>query len=607
MAKAFFRWQALFGACLLLAGNSVAHAEVFADSNLDWSPDGTQGENNWTYGYYNLTLDEEENDGVYQTTDFIEFLNDDSGFVDFDGENHWNGNSWRLYRDTDPNTGPWTSITAAGGHPNGTNSAEAFSVDDPRRDEHWTIRRWESNLTGDYTVSTSLFASNTNCGNGTTLAVYHNGTEISSISTNSPDAIETGVGVTLAAGDLLDLALTPVGLDGGRADGCDGSTYHMIVSDDAPPPPPPPTPESLADSVAEFSGEQGLDNWFYGYYDQREDVEERDGIYQVDDFIEFLNDGSDIVSDDPEFEAWKDSPNHWNGNQWDILANAAPVSHGPWTQINATSAHPAANAQGDTEVHWAVRRWESEVTGTVTVSGNVNNTSANGDGTVGRILLDGEEIWSEVTNGENVDFEFEVNVAAGQFLDFVVDSDGSEVFDLDDPFTIDSINDGSDNTIFQVMIFGNEVDTLPGDFNGDGEITAADIDQLSAEVLAGTNGAAFDLTGDGVVDNADRLNWIVEIANTWIGDSNLDGEFNTGDFVGVFTAGEFEDGIEGNSTWATGDWNGDGEFSTGDFVVAFTDGGFELGPRVAAESVPEPSALALVCLGLISMLRIRRK
>lgn len=609
MKTTFVRWQALICACLLiLSGSSVSFAETIADSGEDWSFDGTQGENNWSYGYYNLTLDEEESDGIYQPTDFIEFLNDASDFVDFDGANHWNGNSWRLYRDTDPNTGPWTSITQTGGHPNGTNSAEAFSVDEPRRDEHWTIRRWESTHAGEWTVSTSLAASNTNCGNGTTLSVFHNGTEVSSLSTNSGDPIETGIGVNLAVGDFLDLVLSPVGLDGGRADGCDGSTYSMTVSDDDPPEPPIPPLPALADSVADFSGVQGQDNWYYGYYDQREDVEERDGVYGVDDFIEFLNDGSDIISDDPEFEAWKDSPNHWNGSQWDILANAAPVSHGPWTQINATSAHPAANAQGDAEVHWAVRRWESETTGTITVEGMTGNTSANGDGTVSRILLDGEEIWSEITDGETIEFSFDVDVTIGQVLDFVVDSDGAENFTLDDPFTIDSINDGSDNTVFQIRILGDLVAGLPGDFNGDGEISAADMDALSAEVRAGTNGAAFDLTGDGVVDNADRMSWVADAAGTWLGDSNLDGEFNTGDFVSVFTAGEYEDGIAGNSGWATGDWNGDGEFDTSDLVVAFTEGGFEQGPRgAAAASVPEPSSIALICLGLAGLMNIRRR
>ncbi|MCA9215135.1 MAG: tandem-95 repeat protein, partial [Planctomycetales bacterium] len=56
------------------------------------------------------------------------------------------------------------------------------------------------------------------------------------------------------------------------------------------------------------------------------------------------------------------------------------------------------------------------------------------------------------------------------------------------------------------------------------------------------------------------------------GDSNGDGIFNSSDLVLVFRAGEYEDGIAGNSTFEEGDWNGDGDFDTNDFVFAFRAG-----------------------------------
>ncbi|MCA9215171.1 MAG: hypothetical protein KDB27_19015, partial [Planctomycetales bacterium] len=52
-----------------------------------------------------------------------------------------------------------------------------------------------------------------------------------------------------------------------------------------------------------------------------------------------------------------------------------------------------------------------------------------------------------------------------------------------------------------------------------------------------------------------------------------------------FQAGEYEDGIPGNSSWAEGDWNCDGDFSTSDFVVAFIDGGYVTGAGVQAMHV----------------------
>ncbi|MCA9217525.1 MAG: tandem-95 repeat protein [Planctomycetales bacterium] len=72
------------------------------------------------------------------------------------------------------------------------------------------------------------------------------------------------------------------------------------------------------------------------------------------------------------------------------------------------------------------------------------------------------------------------------------------------------------------------------------------------------------------------------------GDSNHDGVFNSSDFVLVFQAGEYEDGIEGNSTFEEGDWDGDGDFTTGDFVFAFTAGTY----IAAARGVPSKQVAA---------------
>ena len=58
------------------------------------------------------------------------------------------------------------------------------------------------------------------------------------------------------------------------------------------------------------------------------------------------------------------------------------------------------------------------------------------------------------------------------------------------------------------------------------------------------------------------------------GDSDGDGRFTTEDLVAVFVAGEYEDGIEGNSTFAEGDWDGDGDFTSQDLVYAFQQGSF---------------------------------
>jgi hypothetical protein len=149
--------------------------------------------------------------------------------------------------------------------------------------------------------------------------------------------------------------------------------------------------------------------------------------------------------------------------------------------------------------------------------------------------------------------------------------------------------------------------TDPCDFDGDGSLGLGDIDALRDEIRAGTNNSGFDVNGDGSVNFADLIQFVEspEKLGTYIGDSNLDGEFNSTDFVVVFTANQYEDTIAGNSTWATGDWNGDGDFNSSDFVAAFTSGGYEKGPRTAA--VPEPTSTLLIAIGALGLFHLRRK
>ncbi|MCA9200488.1 MAG: hypothetical protein KDA87_23275 [Planctomycetales bacterium] len=172
--------------------------------------------------------------------------------------------------------------------------------------------------------------------------------------------------------------------------------------------------------------------------------------------------------------------------------------------------------------------------------------------------------------------------------------------------------DSSDFLLAQIELagLGGVAAGIRGDFDDSGALDVADIDLLTAAALSGTNPSEFDLDGNGSVDTEDRRIWIEDIKNTWFGDSNLDGLFSTSDFVEVFTAGEFEDTIPGNSTWATGDWDGNGDFGTGDFVAAFTAGGFEAGQKpggVNAAAVPEASSMCLALSSLLGLTLLRRR
>lgn len=148
-----------------------------------------------------------------------------------------------------------------------------------------------------------------------------------------------------------------------------------------------------------------------------------------------------------------------------------------------------------------------------------------------------------------------------------------------------------------------------GDLNQDGQLDAIDINLLTAAVKEQSQNLDFDVNVDGLVNESDRDYWVNDLKKTYYGDANLDGEFNSRDFIVVLLAGEYEDDVEANSVWETGDWNGDCEFTSSDFVKALIEGGYEQGPRnqpmAAVAAVPEPTSgvLLLCALPLLNALR----
>ena len=74
----------------------------------------------------------------------------------------------------------------------------------------------------------------------------------------------------------------------------------------------------------------------------------------------------------------------------------------------------------------------------------------------------------------------------------------------------------------------------------------------------------------------DRDAWIESSSpdgfNTYIGDSDLNGQFDEQDIVAAFIAGQYLSG--GAAGWADGDWDGNLSFDDQDFVAAFISGGY---------------------------------
>ena len=131
---------------------------------------------------------------------------------------------------------------------------------------------------------------------------------------------------------------------------------------------------------------------------------------------------------------------------------------------------------------------------------------------------------------------------------------------------------------------------LDGDFNDDGVVNSADVDQFCEQLQTATD-PTFDLNHDGEIDETDRDILILDFLGSTYGDANLNGVFDAQDLVDVFIAGEYHDAVASNSTWSDGDWNCDGDFTSDDIVLAFRFGGYATSPAAKPQTtaVSKPS------------------
>jgi hypothetical protein len=127
-------------------------------------------------------------------------------------------------------------------------------------------------------------------------------------------------------------------------------------------------PVLIADSVADFSGEQGLNNWFYGYYNKTRDL---NGKYAASEFVQFARDQGPFGS-----------ANFWTGKDWDWF-NGNP----PWDEIGPTFMHP--NGINNGEEHWAIRRWMNTFNGTISIDWHLAKQDPNGSGVTGQVFQNG--------------------------------------------------------------------------------------------------------------------------------------------------------------------------------------------------------------------------
>ncbi|MCP4194447.1 MAG: tandem-95 repeat protein [Planctomycetaceae bacterium] len=121
-----------------------------------------------------------------------------------------------------------------------------------------------------------------------------------------------------------------------------------------------------------------------------------------------------------------------------------------------------------------------------------------------------------------------------------------------------------------------------GDLDRSGKVNRDDINLLCRVIRNGSDEIRFDLSHDGQLDEADLTVLIEDILKTSFGDANLDGRFDSRDFVSIFQAGEYEDSTSKNSTWSEGDWNCDQDFNSADLMQAFQLGQFSAAVTLAS-------------------------
>lgn len=173
------------------------------------------------------------------------------------------------------------------------------------------------------------------------------------------------------------------------------------------------SPDTIADSVREFSGTQGQNGWYYGYWDQSADV---DGHYDpVKDFQLFKHFGTDSI----------------NG-----LSKRTEFTTGPlwyledgryYTSLWAEGGHPhgsmdlSSYARAD---QWVVRRWISNVSGQLDISGQAGKVMPWGEywrGNFKFLIVAGDEVIFETTADQGSQaYAISTAIEVGTPIDFLI-------------------------------------------------------------------------------------------------------------------------------------------------------------------------------------------
>ncbi|MBM3846471.1 MAG: hypothetical protein FJ405_09325 [Verrucomicrobia bacterium] len=138
----------------------------------------------------------------------------------------------------------------------------------------------------------------------------------------------------------------------------------------------------IANSIAEFSGEQGKNGWFNGYRNYTTDGGETD-YNPTEQFIAYA--GGEGLG------PWDGVEQFWNSGSWDLDLQA----RGPWTWQTSQGIHPNGVNSAPNQEHWAIRRWvaaELAEETPVAIIWQVRKDNAAGGGVTGSLHINGVQV-----------------------------------------------------------------------------------------------------------------------------------------------------------------------------------------------------------------------
>lgn len=228
----------------------------------------------------------------------------------------------------------------------------------------------------------------------------------------------------------------------------------------------------IADSVEDFSGVQGQDDWFYGYY--RVDVGDSPTV--PSSFREAENFNMDFA------------------NLWSL------VGTGDWLGIGATNQHPHRPGAGRNTAgeYWATRRWVSDFDGDIQITGLIDEGNLGGDGVIVGLYIDGIDFgqWDllSVTNSM-IPLDIAATVSIGTTIDLTVAPKADIFFDgtlvdlviTSELLCVADLNQDCVLDFFDISAFltaFGEMDPI-ADFNDDGSFDFFDISAFLTEFSSG--------------------------------------------------------------------------------------------------------------------------